>query len=536
MDVWRLLQLRVHTGGTDAFLVWQPFDAEPTQWSYHEMAWQAAAVAVGLAARGVVRGDRVLIHLENAPEFITSWFACAALGAVAVTTNTRSAADEFGYYAEHSGAIGAITQPSLAELVAGSAPGLKWIAVTDHDSGVPAEQGRAPDESDSFARLLAYDPDDLTVPPLAPTAPMSVQYTSGTTGRPKGVVWTHANALFGARTNAAHEDLQPDDCHLIYMPLFHTNALAYSMLPTLWTGGRMVLIPKWTTSRFWDISIRHRPTWLSLIPPSIRTILTTEAPANQPYRLFGTGVCDLELLPGVKTIGWWGMTETISHPIVGDAFVPNRPMSMGRPSPEYAIAVVRDDGTNVDPEETGHLLVRGVPGLSLFSEYLFDPQATVASFDEHGWFKTGDLVTPHEDGHITFADRAKDMLRVGSENVAASEIERVVMTAAGIQEAAVVGRPDDRLDEVPVVFVVASDRPGLADEVIERCRRMLADFKVPRVVYVVPELPRSTLRKVNKVELRAAAVPGVDQAAAVERWLSAASSDPSGDAAMGETP
>jgi crotonobetaine/carnitine-CoA ligase len=205
-------------------------------------------------------------------------------------------------------------------------------------------------------------------------------------------------------------------------------------------------------------------------------------------------------------------------------------MTMGRPSPEYGIAVIRDDGTNVDPDETGQLLVRGVRGLSLFAEYLFDPDATASSFDAHGWFQTGDLVTPHDDGHITFADRAKDMLKVGAENVAASEIERVIMTTAGIQEAAVVGRPDDRLDEVPVAFIVASDRPGLTEKVVEQCRRMLADFKVPRAVYVVPELPRSTLRKVNKVELRAVAMPDADRAVASAQWLEAATRDPSSDA------
>jgi crotonobetaine/carnitine-CoA ligase len=177
----------------------------------------------------------------------------------------------------------------------------------------------------------------------------------------------------------------------------------------------------------------------------------------------------------------------------------------------------------VAPGETGHLLFHGTPGLSMFAEYLNQPEATAASFDEWGWFHTGDLVTVEEDGYLTFADRAKDMLKVGAENVAASEIERVLMETGLVIEAAIVPRPDDKLDEVPVAFVVAapSVEPATVESgLVAACRRHLADFKVPRAVYVVAELPRSTLAKVNKVELRKVAEEGAegDRAAAVRRW------------------
>ena len=186
-------------------------------------------------------------------------------------------------------------------------------------------------------------------------------------------------------------------------------------------------------------------------------------------------------------------------------------------------------GTPVEPDETGNLLVKGVPGLSLFARYWEDPGATADSFDEDGWFRTGDLVTPLADGHIAFADRAKDMLKVGGENVAASEIERVLLTVPGVVEAAVVATKDQRLDEVPVAFVVAAGQPAdLVERALESCRGLLADFKVPREVHVVRELPRSTLRKVNKVELRRAAVDG-DIATAQDQWVADASRDPSGD-------
>jgi crotonobetaine/carnitine-CoA ligase len=514
-------------------MVWQPFGGDSKTWTYAALARDAASVASGMAKRGVRAGDRVLIHLENCPEFVISWFACAALGAVAVTTNTRSAPDELRYYLEDSGAIASITQPKFASAVASCSSQLKWQVTTDHDAG---EFRRAVQGEESFASLFV-DPDELPPRPVDPLAPMSVQYTSGTTSRPKGVVWSQANALWAARLNAVHEDLHPDDCHLTYLPLFHANALAYSVLSSLWVGSRFVVVPKWSTSRFWDISMQHRCTWLSLIGLSYRALVsgaTGTIPSDHHYRLFGYGVCDtpLDQMIGVKTIGWWGMTETVSHGTVGSPYTPDRPMSMGRPAPEYGIVVVRCDGkTPIEPEETGDLLIKGTPGLSLFTEYLNQPKATADAFDQWGWFRTGDLVTVHADGYLSFADRSKDMLRVGAENVAASEIERAILETGMVQEVAVVGRAHDQLDEVPVAFIIAPNGPdNLADTILSACASKLADFKIPRAIHLVQELPRSTLNKINKVELRKFAAPDADRSSAERQWISEATTDPSGDA------
>lgn len=517
----RLLVDRARVSGDRTALTWQPFDGPTQHWTYRDLVRDVSATAAGLRARGTVPGDRILLHLENCPEFIVAWLACAATGAVAVATNTRSTDDELAHYIGDAAIVAIITQPKFAARLSRLAGDARWLVSTTHDAGAAPRPGTAPHPAASFEQLQA-DPNDFDLSSATTdlAAPLCIQYTSGTTSRPKGVLWTHANGMWAARTNAGHEGLTPDDVYLCYLPLFHTNALAYTVLASLWVGAQCVLTPKWSTSRFWDISLVHRCTITNTVGLTMRAIAGTEAPGTHHYRLFGTGVCDTELdaALGIKSLGWWGMTETVSHPIVGDVYTPNRPWSMGRPAPEYRVAIVDDAGRHVRHGETGRLFVRGRRGVSLFAEYLNNPQATAAAFTDDGWFDTGDRVAWHDDGHISFADRSKDMLRVGGENVAASEIERAALAVPGVGEAAAVGRPDADLDEVPVLFVLADqtlidqtspDRAATEDiaaAVLAACRRTLADFKVPREIRVVDSLPRSTLEKIDKAALRRSVV------------------------------
>jgi crotonobetaine/carnitine-CoA ligase len=202
------------------------------------------------------------------------------------------------------------------------------------------------------------------------------------------------------------------------------------------------------------------------------------------------------------------MTETVALPIYSVLGLPGREMSMGQPSPEYEIEVRDEQGAPAAFGESGRLWIRGTPGISLFHSYLHNPEATADAFDAAGWLDTGDMVTATEDGFITFNGRSGDMLRVGAENVAESEIERVISAVPGVLEVAVVGRPDAMLDEVPVAYVEApgavdeQSRSELSRQIIERCREQLADFKVPREVFVVELIPRVTLGKLNKKLLR----------------------------------
>jgi carnitine-CoA ligase len=507
-DINCLVRDRAQNRGAHPFIIWEPFEGISETWTYARFARDVESIAAGLKLRGVFEGDRVLVHLDNCPETILAWYACARLGAVAVTTNARAAGAEMAYFAEHAEVVGAITQPSFVGLLEEFCPNLGWMVVTETNNGAAPPSGQRPDKDTSFQSLYA-DPEGLAPLSVDPMREVGIQYTSGTTSRPKGVVWTHANALWGARINAIHMDLRAEDVHLVFLPLFHTNAQSYSVASTLYAGATAVVQPRFSASRFWTTALKHRCTWLSYIMFCTRALMKHDIPKEHFFRLWGTAVCSppTDEIFGVRTIGWWGMTETMTHGIIGDVHQPNRSLMIGKAAPEYGIAILDDDGNPSAPGEVGHLFVEGIPGLSLFKEYLKNPEATSASFDDNGWFITGDRVILHEDGFIQFSDRDKDMLKVGGENVAASEIERVIVQMPEVGEVAIVAKKHEMLDEVPVAFVIPegdmSDAPAdLVARITKACSNELADFKIPHEIRIVSEMPRSTLEKVAKAELR----------------------------------
>lgn len=504
-DVPWLLRSRASSRADHPFLIFAPFDAPAERWTYGAFAKAAERIAAELAARGVAKGDFVLLHMDNCPEFLLAWHACAWLGAIVVTTNTRSSADELGYYADHSSARVAITQPKYEALLRAAAPQMRWVAVTERDTGAVPDAPRSADAIPFEVFLASVAPAVAERAP-EPMAFNSVQYTSGTTSRPKGVVWTHANALWGARTNAINCDIRPEDIGHTCLPLYHTNALCYSHLATLWAGATLVFQPRFSASRYWPVVVEHQCTWGVQIPFMLKALMPLDVPKDHKLRHWGLGAQNPAPLMqkfGVPLLGWFGMTETIGLPIMSMHRLPGRDLAMGMPVPEYEVAVRREDSSHVDFGESGFLWLRGTPGLSLFYEYLNNPEATAKAFDEDGWFSTGDRVTPYEDGHIRFDGRERDMLRIGAENVAESEIERVVQGAGGVAEVAVVGKPHPMLDEVPVALVIAAGpREGLEDRILAACREKLADFKVPHEVRVIDDFPRVTLGKIDKKELR----------------------------------
>jgi carnitine-CoA ligase len=457
--------------GDRTFLVWAPFDGPVRTWTYARFDAEARALAAGLQRRGLAVGDRVALVLDNSPDFLLAWAAVVLAGGAAVCLNPRSSRDELAYYAGHAGITGAF---------GADMPGLRWLV--DDAAGI----------------VTASDPAGWHRPPPDPQRPASIQYTSGTTARPKAVVWTGANCRFAGRTGAAHQRLTAGDVYLVHLPLFHTNALSYSFLSVVNAGATMVLQPRFSASRFWDVAVRHRCTWSSMVSFCVRALAGRPAPPAHSFRGWGHSACipPGEGPGGVGAMGWFGMTETVSHPVHGSPDFTDRPGSMGRPAAEYGVRVAEADGSGV-----GELQVHGAPGRSLFAGYLGDAAATAAAYTPDGWLRTGDRVRAAEDGTLTFVERDKDVLKVAGENVGAPEIERVLLTVPGVREAAVVGRPDEMRGEVPVAFVVGA-HPGLAEAAAAACDELLPPYKRPVEIRVVDDLPRSTLDKVAKAELR----------------------------------
>ncbi|SHN38414.1 class I adenylate-forming enzyme family protein [Cryptosporangium aurantiacum] len=473
------------------FLIWAPHSGPGRSWTYAEFWADVRRVAAGLAERGITPGDKVLLHADNCPEGLLTWYACATLGAVTVTTNTRSAPDEVTYFAEKTGCVAAVTQPEYADLVTAAAPDLKWIAVTD-----------------AFEALYG-DPDTLPAREADPLAPAGILFTSGTTSRPKAVVHTHANALWAARIAPSTLRMTAADTYLVYLPFFHVNAQSWSIWTTLGAGGTIVLQPKFSTSRFWDVVTAHRVTHISLLPFVLNAILGQQPPAAHTLKagVFGAVIPELDAALGFSVLPAFGMTETVTPAITAGPGLPPAPRSMGRSTPGYETLIVDPETGEVCADgRPGELRIRGTRGVALFAEYYDDPAATAKSFTDDGWFRTGDIVRLGETGDLVYCERDSDLLKVGGENVSAREVEDVCRQVPGVADVAVVGGPHPMLDEVPVAFVIlrpdAADSGDIGAAVIDRCREALADFKVPRAVHVVDEFPRATLDKVAKNQLR----------------------------------
>ncbi|MDE0911638.1 MAG: AMP-binding protein, partial [Myxococcota bacterium] len=490
------------------FLIWEPKSGEEKRWTYADFNAQVADIAAGLAAKGVVMGDKVLIHAENSPEMVLAWYGCVKLGAIAVTTNTRSVGAEITYFAEHTGCVGAITQPKFARVVSENAKSLGWIVVMDDNSGEAATDEELAHGFESFD-VLRGDGASLPERPAEPMAPAGIMFTSGTTSRPKAVVHTHANALWASRMGPINIDMATEDTYLVYLPFFHVNAQSWSIYTTLGVGGTVVLQPKFSASRFWEVVLKHDVTHISLIPFVFKAIAAQPIPEHKlKVGIFGLVMPDLENWLKLRILASWGMTETVIHATRND-YVQTYPNgSMGKPTPGYEFAIVDSDtGKPCMEGEIGELWIRGRRGVQLFLEYYDNEEAMEKAFTEDGWFKTGDMVMLGEEGNFFYKDRDKDALKVGGENVSAREVEDCVREVGGIGDIAVVGRQHDMLDMVPVAFVIRGmGAPESEDEhaaaIIAHCKENLADFKVPRAVYFRDEFPTATLDKVAKNKLR----------------------------------
>jgi len=449
-----------------------------------------------------------MIHAENCPEMVLAWYACAKIGAVGVTTNTRSVGGEITYFAGHTEAVGAITQPKFYDEIKAHAKELKWIVVTDDNSGEAAD---APSGGDKFGSLYG-DAASLPTRAAEPMLPAGIMFTSGTTSLPKAVVHTHANALWSGTMGSSSMGMNGDSVYLGFLPFFHVNCQSWAFWGSLGVGGTAVLMPKFSASRFWAVIEKYQVSHCSMIPFVFKAIGMEAVPEQHSLKVMPMGIIwkDIEGWLKAKSFASWGMTETVTHATRSD-FVSDWPQgSIGKPTPGYHLAVVNPEtGATCKKGEIGELWVQGTRGVNLFLEYYKNPEAMAKAFTPNGWFKTGDMVHVGDEGNFYFSDRDKDALKVGGENVSSRQVEEVCMQVpgGGIGEVAVVAKAHDMLDMVPVAFVIKGwgapeDNAVFAQTIIDHCKANLADFKVPRAVYIVDEFPRATLDKVAKNLLR----------------------------------
>jgi crotonobetaine/carnitine-CoA ligase len=494
MNLDRLLDARQQERPSHPFLIWTPFDGETKIWTYRQFAVDAARLAGGLAARGIGPSDRVLVHFENCPEVLLLRFALARLGAVCVATNAMAAGPEIAHYAEASRATAAITQASFAELVSAHARNMRWVVAAERESY----------GTDSLAALFA---EPAPAYPALHSDTAAIMFTTGTTGKPKGVVWTHSNVLWGCCYSAQVYGHRDEDVSLISLPLFHVVGLCWSFLPVLWAGGTAVLQPRFSASRFWPVSIAHRATLASHVLFTSMALQSQTVPERHFYRQWTVARGDRQSQSFNRIPAFvpsWGMTELVAPGICGDPNVTPAEGALGRPSLAHQVRIRDAEGKSVRPGETGELTIRGIRGLSIFQEYDGDSAATAAAFDVDGFFRTGDRVTLLDEGWIKFSDRASDVIKVGGEGVSASEIEAIIRGVRGVRDVAVVGAQDDAYGQVPVAFVEAEAGSGrdLEGDILASCRVSLAKFKVPRRVVILSELPRVGNAKIARAKLR----------------------------------
>jgi crotonobetaine/carnitine-CoA ligase len=476
------------------FLIFEDSGGGVARWTWSEFDHDVNRVAHLLNARGLRHGDKFNLHLGNCPEFLLFWMAAAKTGTVMVPTNPASTEDEMAYILAHSEARLSITEPQYA------APVHAASSLCPTLGGVLEVRPLAP--------LLAGLP---ATPPQTAVAPMdeiSMQYTSGTTSKPKGVLLTHANYIYGGEVMSKAMRVLPSDRHLIVLPLFHAGAQLHAFLPMLLAGGSVALMERFSATRFIEQAIRHEASLAALFAAPIRMLLAQpRSDRDGQTRLRAVSYAQNITTPqfvewherfGAPLMQIWGMTETMSLPLMQPLDLPRKPLSMGMPVLGYECRIVDDSGKEVPPGTVGELVVSGLPGTNLMKGYFKNEKATAETLRD-GWLYSGDQAWMDEEGYFFFVDRKKDMIKRAGENVAASEVEEVLKQHAAVFDAAVVGIPDPVRDQAIKAYIILKEgATTTADELVAWCRRHLSAFKVPEVVEFRDAFPRTSVGKIQK--------------------------------------
>lgn len=454
-------------------------------------------LANALAARGVVRGERVAILAENRVEYVELEFACAKLGAIVAALNWRLARDEL----DHCMALAA---PKVAIVSPRHADALSALASCPREVIALGE---------AYESLLAAASDAEPAVAAEPEDGLVILYTSGTTGRPKGAVVSHRAFIARVTVFCADYGMTRDDVFPAWAPMFHmaSTDLAIGM-PLI--GGRVNLVDGFDLDRLWPILTEQRVGWFILMPGVLdRLIARHAAEPLVPRQILIVGAMP-DLIPrhqlaqatailNAPYLNSFGSTETGIPPVSAGLIAPGTaPENLSKQQNSLCeVRLVDADDADVADGAPGELAFRGP---TLFSGYWGDAEATAEDF-RGGWFHMGDVFRRNRDGGFDFVDRAKYLIKTGGENVYPAEIEQILLADSRVADAVVVRRPDAEWGEVPVAFVAAKDEGLSADELMAACRQGLAGYKCPKEIRFVAlaDLPRSTTGKIQRHEIEA---------------------------------
>ncbi len=487
--------------------------------TYVEFAAEATRVAHALRGSGIRPGDRVAYLLPNIPEMLVAHFAVPLAGAVLVAINTRLSTEEVRYILDHSGAKVLVVDATLYPTVAPVARQLKTVEeiITVID---PVAPGDGIGSGVTYADLLARGNDD----PLPWTVEdesscISINYTSGTTGKPKGVQYHHRGAYLNSFGEVVHSGHSFDSVYLWTLPMFHCNGWCTPWAITA-IGGTHVCLREVRGDVIWGLITEHGVTHLNGAPTVVTMIMRAPEAVPLEYRLAittagappsPTTILQMEKM-GFRIIHVYGLTETY-----GPYSVNQYQRSWdGLPAEERAtlqarqgvgmvcadrLRVVDPDMNDVPADGTtmGEVVMRGN---NVMLGYYDDPAATETAF-AGGWFHSGDLGVMHADGYVELRDRAKDVVISGGENISTIEVEQAIVSHPAVLEVAVIGVPDEQWGERPKAFVILVEGHSATEaELIEHVKSKIARYKAPKAVDFVAELPKTSTGKVQKFQLR----------------------------------
>ncbi|MEI6125221.1 MAG: AMP-binding protein [Pseudomonadota bacterium] len=490
-------------------IIFEDKDGNVTGYSYAEVNDRANRYANILLSRGIGKGDKVVVHLCNCPEYLFSWFALAKIGAVMVPTNVLSTAPEMEHFINYSDAVAIIIQPDYVGLVQelrGKCPRLNKLFIARTVSWYP-NAILFPDAT-LLDDLLAQTSPQLPDIPVDPEDDLIILFSGNTKARNSAVQLTHANAVFAGIFGAQAFRVVTEDRHFIVLPLFHVNGLFISCMPTLTAGATIVMAEQFSASRYMLQVRRYGVTTASLVGATVRMVLRQppqELDGNNKLRLilFAIPITDeewdaFEQRFKVRLCDLWGMTETLGATTINPINGKFKKNCIGLPRLGNEVKIVDEKGLEVPTGTPGEMVVKGIPGRTIMKGYFKEPDTTREIMPD-GWLHTGDRGFMDAEGYFHFQDRIKDVIKRAGENISAPEVELVLKGHPKVKEAAVISIPDPVRDEAIAAFVVLKDGEESTEaEILSWCTLRLAKFKLPSLVKIRGSLPRDATGTVNR--------------------------------------